>query len=70
VNRLSGIPSVLIHGRLDLGGPLITPWRLTQSWPGSELVIVAEAGHDARDPGMSEALVAATNRFADGKDPY
>jgi hypothetical protein len=24
---LSGIPGVLIHGRLDLGGPLVTPWR-------------------------------------------
>jgi proline iminopeptidase len=66
-SRLSGIPGVLIHGRLDLGGPLITPWRLSQHWPGSELVIVGGAGHDARDPGMSEAAVAATNRFAGGK---
>jgi proline iminopeptidase len=65
-SRLSGIPGVLIHGRLDLGGPLITPWRLTQHWPGSELVIVGGAGHDARDPGMNEAVVAATNRFAVG----
>ena len=66
-SRLSGIPGVLIHGRLDLGGPLITPWRLSQHWTGSELVIVGGAGHDARDPGMSEAAVAATNRFAGGK---
>ncbi len=28
ISRLSGIPGVLIHGRLDIGGPLITPWRL------------------------------------------
>ena len=40
---------------------------LMQHWPGSELVIVGGAGHDARDPGMSEAVVAATNRFAVGK---
>src|SRR5580704_12054868 len=33
VNRLSGIPGVLIHGRLDLGSPVVTPWRLTQHWP-------------------------------------
>jgi pimeloyl-ACP methyl ester carboxylesterase len=56
-------PGVLIHGRLDLGGPPITPWRLVQHWPGSELVIVGGAGHDARDPGMCEAVVAATNRL-------
>jgi proline iminopeptidase len=63
-NRLSGIPSVLIHGRLDLCSPLITPWRLTQNWPGSKLVFVGAAGHDARDPGMSESIVAATDHFA------
>lgn len=62
--NLAGIPGILIHGRLDLGGPLVTPWKLSQAWPGSELVIVGEAGHDARDPGMAESIVAATNRFA------
>lgn len=63
-DRLAGIPGVLIHGRLDIGGPLITPWRLKQNWPGSELIVVSEAGHDARDPGMSESITAATDRFA------
>jgi proline iminopeptidase len=63
-NRLSGIPGILIHGRLDIGGPLITAWRLHKQWAGSELVLVGGAGHDARDPGMGEAIVAATKRFA------
>jgi proline iminopeptidase len=63
--RLSGIPGVLIHGRLDIGGPLVTPWTLQKHWPGSELVIVGDAGHDARDPGMTESIVAATDRFAE-----
>jgi proline iminopeptidase len=62
--RLAGIPAVLIHGRLDVSGPLITPWQLARNWPGSELVVIDEAGHDARDPRMSEAIVAATDRFA------
>ncbi len=62
--RLAGIPGILIHGRLDLGGPLVTPWRLANAWPGSELIVVGGAGHDARDPGMTESVVAATNRFA------
>ncbi len=61
---LAGIPGVLIHGRLDLGSPLITAWRLAQAWRGSDLVVVAEAGHDTRDRGMAEAVVAATDRFA------
>ncbi len=62
--RLAGIPGILIHGRLDIGGPLVTPWRLSRRWPGSELIVVAQAGHDARDPGMTESIVAATDRFA------
>lgn len=63
-HRLSGIPGILIHGRLDLGGPLVTPWRLAKAWPGSELVVVGGAGHDARDPGMAESVLAAIDRFA------
>jgi len=43
--RLAGIPGWLIHGRLDLSGPLDAPWRLHQAWPGSELVIVDDEGH-------------------------
>jgi proline iminopeptidase len=64
VSRLAGIPGVLIHGRLDIGGPLITAWQLQPHWPGSELIVVGEAGHDARDPGMTETIVGATDRFA------
>jgi len=43
--RLSGIPGVLIHGRLDLGGPLRTAWELHRAWPGTELITVENAGH-------------------------
>jgi proline iminopeptidase len=64
VGRLSGIPGVLIHGRLDFGSPLVTAWNLTRNWVGSELVVVDAAGHDGRDPGMAESVVAATDRFA------
>jgi proline iminopeptidase len=58
------IPGILIQGRLDLGGPLVTAWELAQAWPGSELVIVDGAGHSSTNPGISEAIIAATNHFA------
>ena len=61
--RLAQIPGVLIHGRWDLCNPLVTPWRLSQHWPGSELIVVDEAGHDAGHAGVSERIVAATDRF-------
>jgi proline iminopeptidase len=62
--RLAGIPGVMVHGRLDLSAPLDVPWELAQAWPDAELVVVEGAGHSAGHPGMAEALVAATDRFA------
>ena len=44
-DRLAGIPGCIIHGRLDLSSPLDAPWRLHQSWRGSELVVVDDEGH-------------------------
>lgn len=64
IGRLAGIPCVMVHGRLDFGTPLLTPWELHQAWPGSELIVVPYAGHNLTDAGMVEALVAATDRFA------
>lgn len=61
---LSGIPVIMVHGRLDLGSPLISAWELHQALPDSELIIVNDAGHSSGDPGMTEALVEATGRFA------
>lgn len=31
--RLAGIPAVLVHGRLDLGGPADVPWLVATAWP-------------------------------------
>lgn len=44
-DRLAGIPGVLIHGRLDMGGPLDTAWELNRAWPDAELIVVEDAGH-------------------------
>jgi proline iminopeptidase len=45
VDEIAHIPAVLIHGRHDVSGPVITPWRLHQAWPASRLVIVESEGH-------------------------
>lgn len=62
--RLAGIPGAIVQGSLGSGKALGTPWELVHAWPGSELVLVAQAGHGASHPSMPEALVAATDRFA------
>jgi proline iminopeptidase len=60
--RLAGIPGVLIHGRMDLGGPPDVPWMLHRAWPGSELHLV-RTGHTGGDE-MTERMMQALNRFA------
>ncbi|MFJ9442203.1 prolyl aminopeptidase [Kitasatospora sp. NPDC101235] len=61
--RLAGIPGELIHGRLDLGGPVHTAWQLAKVWPDARLTVIDEAGHTG-SPLMSEAVLAAIERFA------
>lgn len=45
MSAIKDIPAVLIHGRRDYSGPVVTPWTLHKSWPSSQLVIVDEEGH-------------------------
>ncbi len=60
---LDGIPGVLIHGRLDVSGPLETAWRLSKRWTTSELHVLDDVGHGSGEsfPGV---VVRALNRFA------
>ena len=61
VHRLAGIPAVLIHGRRDVSGPLDTAWTLHRAWPGSQLVVLDDAGHGGA--GFPEAMTAALDGF-------
>ncbi|MEV0319525.1 prolyl aminopeptidase [Streptomyces sp. NPDC050658] len=63
---LGGIPGVMVQGSLDFGNLLGVPWRLREAWPGSELVLVDDAGHNAGARGIAEELVRATDRFRTG----
>jgi proline iminopeptidase len=62
-HRLAGIPGVLLHGRHDLGSPLVTAWELAQAWPDAELVVVEDSGHTGSETFRRLAL-EATDRFA------
>jgi proline iminopeptidase len=60
--KLAGIPGVLIHGRTDLGGPMITAWELARAWPDAELIVIDDAGHTGSEA-TSEALDRAGDRL-------
>ncbi|SEG99204.1 proline iminopeptidase [Nonomuraea solani] len=61
--RLAGIPGVLIHGRQDMGGPLITAWELAQAWPDAKLVVIEDSGHTGSEA-MRKAIFEAVDEFA------
>ena len=63
-DRLAGIPGVLLHGQLDLGGPVDVPWLLTQDWPDATLHVISATGHRGNDE-MTQRMLAAGRRFAD-----
>jgi proline iminopeptidase len=63
-HRLSGIPGVLISGRLDVSGPVDVAFDLSRAWgPACELVVIEEAVHGSGGA-TSDAVRAAVARFA------
>ena len=62
--RLARIPGVLIHGRMDLSSPIDVPWQLSQAWPGSQLIVIDNAGHGSGERGIRDAVIHAIDRFA------
>jgi proline iminopeptidase len=62
--KLAGIPGVIVQGRYDLICPMSSAWELHRAWAGSELSVIADAGHSAAEPGIRSALIESTDRFA------
>jgi len=62
--KLRGIPGVIVQGRHDCCTPPVAAWKLKQAWPEVELNIVPDAGHLFSEPGITDGLVRATDRFA------
>src|SRR6266567_2566414 len=63
VTRLRKIPCSIIQGRYDVVCPIRSADDLHRAWPEAEYVVVPDAGHSAREPGIARELVAATDRF-------
>lgn len=66
-HRLKGIPGVIVQGRHDCCTPPSAAWALKQAWPEVDLQIIPDGGHLFTEPGITDGLVRASDRFA-GKD--
>jgi len=62
-HKLAKIPGVIVQGRYDMVCPAKSAWDLHKAWPQSQLVIVPDAGHSVKEPGIVSALVEACDRF-------
>ncbi len=64
VDRIRGIPGVIVQGRYDVVCPMDTAWELATRWPEADFRIVDDAGHSAYEPGIMHELICATDEFA------
>lgn len=67
VDKLKGIPGIIVQGRYDICTPVTSAWALKKAWPEAELWIVNDAGHSASEPGIIDGLVRATDKLAKGR---
>ncbi|MEJ3403952.1 prolyl aminopeptidase [Rathayibacter sp. YIM 133350] len=63
--KLAAIPGVIVQGRYDICTPAMTAWDLHEAWPQAEFLMIPDAGHAFDEPGILDALITATDRFAD-----
>lgn len=64
IEAIRRIPATIVQGRYDVICPMRGAWDLHCAWPGSELRVVADAGHSAFELGTARELVRATDIFA------
>jgi proline iminopeptidase len=65
-SRLAGIKGAIVHGRYDMPCPVRYAYQLHKAWPQAEFHLIEGAGHAYTEPGILDALIAATDRFAHG----
>ncbi|HEY8098396.1 MAG TPA: prolyl aminopeptidase [Methylobacter sp.] len=59
------IPTIIIHGRYDFVCPMEAGYSLHKALPKAEYIVLPNAGHVAQGEEMINALVAATDKFAE-----
>ena len=65
VDRLHGIPGIIVQGRYDMICPPQRAWELAQAWPDADLRMIRNAGHALSEPGISAELVRAMDQIAE-----
>lgn len=62
-DRITQIPTWIIHGRYDMVCPIEQAHLLAKRLPQAHFDIVRDAGHSAFEPGITDRLVHATDQY-------
>ena len=63
-HKLKDIPGTIVHGRYDMPCPAKYAWALHKAWPKADFRLIEGAGHAYSEPGILDALIAATDKYA------
>lgn len=63
VPRIRHLPCTIVQGRYDVVCPPVTADALAHAWPEAEYIVVPDAGHSVREPGITRELVRAVRRM-------
>ncbi|MCC7326617.1 MAG: prolyl aminopeptidase [Burkholderiales bacterium] len=63
VSRIRHLPCTIVQGRYDAVCPPVTAHALASAWPEAEYIVIPDAGHSVREPGIARALVDAVQRM-------
>ena len=65
IAKIRHIPTFIVHGRYDVVCPVENAWQLKAALPDAELRIIQTSGHASSEPGTVDALIEATDHFAE-----
>lgn len=68
VQGLGGVPTAILHGRLDWICRPEAAWDVHQSLPGSRMQWLETSGHSPFEPAMAEALMQTMAHFAEHRN--
>ena len=63
LGRIRHLPCAIVQGRYDIICPPVTAEMLARAWPEAEYIVVPDAGHSVREPGIARELIAAVKRM-------
>ena len=64
LDRIRGIPTVIVQGRYDVVCPMRSAWDLHRALPEAQLIVVSDAGHASNEQGIAHHLITACDSLA------